>query len=101
MCLQMRILDYTRYEMLNKAMEAFGDLGDDEELGPADWPTVKRYITCLNGLEGRQVHPHNVVESENHLHAMNLKDMRVRLLNGNPIYCFLICSKLSWQVFDY
>ncbi|KAJ8635853.1 hypothetical protein MRB53_010120 [Persea americana] len=79
---KMRILDYTRYEMLNKAMEAFGDLGDDEELGPADWPTVKRYITCLNGLEGRQVHPHNVVESENHLRALNLKDMRVRLLNG-------------------
>ncbi|KAJ0095731.1 hypothetical protein Patl1_15672 [Pistacia atlantica] len=34
-----RILDYTKYEMLNKAVEAFGDLGEDEELGPTDWPT--------------------------------------------------------------
>ncbi|KAM3327714.1 hypothetical protein P3S68_033763 [Capsicum galapagoense] len=37
-----RILNYTKYKMLNKALEAFGDLGDDEELGRADWPTVKR-----------------------------------------------------------
>ncbi|KAK7848722.1 sodium/hydrogen exchanger 7 [Quercus suber] len=50
-----RILDYTKHEMLNKALEAFGDLGDDEELGPVDWPTVKRYITCLNNLEGERV----------------------------------------------
>ncbi|KAL4287280.1 Sodium/hydrogen exchanger [Arachis hypogaea] len=28
-----RILDFTKYEMLNKALEAFGELGDDEELG--------------------------------------------------------------------
>ncbi|XP_072081630.1 sodium/hydrogen exchanger 7 isoform X3 [Arachis hypogaea] len=26
------ILDFTKYEMLNKALEAFGELGDDEEL---------------------------------------------------------------------
>ncbi|CAN4113887.1 unnamed protein product [Withania somnifera] len=45
-----RILNYTKYEMLNRALEAFGDLGDDEELGPADWPTVKRYITSLNDV---------------------------------------------------
>ncbi|XP_010276296.1 PREDICTED: sodium/hydrogen exchanger 8 [Nelumbo nucifera] len=77
-----RILDYTRYEMMNRALEAFGDLGDDEELGPTDWPTVKKYITCLNNLEGEQVHPHNVTESDNNLDIMNLKDIRVRLLNG-------------------
>ncbi|XP_072989939.1 sodium/hydrogen exchanger 8 [Typha latifolia] len=79
---KIRILEYTRYEMLNKALEAFGDLGDDEELGPADWPTVKRYITCLNNLDEEQVHPHNVSESDHHLHSMNLRDIRVRLLNG-------------------
>ncbi|XP_058108443.1 sodium/hydrogen exchanger 8-like isoform X1 [Magnolia sinica] len=79
---KMRILDYTRYEMLDKALEAFGDLGDDEELGPTDWPTVKRYISCLNNLEGGQVHPHRVSNSETYLHSMNLRDMRVRLLNG-------------------
>lgn len=78
----MRILDYTRHEMLDKALEAFGDLGDDEELGPTDWHTVKRYITCLHNLEGGQMHPYNLSDGESHLHTMNLADMRVRLLNG-------------------
>ncbi|XP_061367084.1 sodium/hydrogen exchanger 8 [Gastrolobium bilobum] len=77
-----RILDFTKYEMLNKALEAFGELGDDEELGPADWPTVKRYISCLNDIEGERVHPHGASESDNNLDPMNLKDIRVRLLNG-------------------
>lgn len=77
-----RILDYTKYEMLNKALEAFGDLGDDEELGPADWPTVKRYIASLNDVEGGLVHPHTVYESDNNLYPTNLKDIRIRLLNG-------------------
>ncbi|OAY77908.1 Sodium/hydrogen exchanger 7 [Ananas comosus] len=78
---KIRILSYTRHEMLNKALEAFGDLGDDEELGPSDWPTVKKYITCLNDLEEEQVHPHNVSESDHHLRNMTLTDIRIRLLN--------------------
>lgn len=69
-------MDYTKYEMLNKALEAFEDLGDDEELGPADWPTVKRYIASLNNLEGDHVHPHIALD------PTNLKDIRIRLLNG-------------------
>ncbi|CAJ2677747.1 sodium/hydrogen exchanger 8 isoform X2 [Trifolium pratense] len=77
-----RILEFTKYEMVNKALEAFGELGDDEELGPADWPTVKRYISCLNDIEGECVHPHGASESDNNLDPMNLKDIRVRLLNG-------------------
>ncbi|KAA8529904.1 hypothetical protein F0562_034492 [Nyssa sinensis] len=77
-----RILDYTKHEMLNKALEAFGNLGDDEELGPVDWPTVKRYITSLNDVEGERVHPHTVSESDNNLHPMNLKDIRIRFLNA-------------------
>ncbi|OVA16560.1 Cyclic nucleotide-binding domain [Macleaya cordata] len=77
-----RILDYTRYEMMNKALEAFGDLGDDEELGPAEWPTVKKYLACLNNLEEGQVHPHSVSRNESNVDAMNLEDMRMRLLNG-------------------
>ncbi|GMJ13363.1 ARABIDOPSIS SALT OVERLY SENSITIVE 1, SALT OVERLY SENSITIVE 1, ARABIDOPSIS NA+/H+ ANTIPORTER 7 [Hibiscus trionum] len=77
-----RILDYTKYEMLNKAFEAFEDLGDDEELGPADWSTVKRYIASLNDLEGDPVHPHTESEADNNLDPSNLKDIRVRLLNG-------------------
>nr|ADK91080.1 SOS1 [Bruguiera gymnorhiza] len=77
-----RILDYTKYEMLNKALEAFGDLGDDEELGPADWPTVKRYIASLNSVEGGPVHPHTTSESDDDLDITNIKDIRIRLLNG-------------------
>ncbi|XP_047250234.1 sodium/hydrogen exchanger 8 [Capsicum annuum] len=77
-----RILNYTKHEMLNKALEAFGDLGDDEELGPADWPTVKRYITSLNDVGGEPVHPHTSSENGDNVDHMHLKDIRVRLLNG-------------------
>lgn len=77
-----RILNFTKYEMLSKALEAFGDLGDDEELGPADWPTVKRYITSLNDVTGDSVHPHDSAENDDNLDHMNLKDIRVRFLNG-------------------
>uniref|UniRef100_A0ACD5ZDM4 Uncharacterized protein n=2 Tax=Avena sativa TaxID=4498 RepID=A0ACD5ZDM4_AVESA len=79
---KLRVLKYTRYEMLNKALEAFGDLRDDEELGPADWITVKKYITCLNNLEDEQAHPHDVPDKDESVHTMNLRDTRVRLLNG-------------------
>ncbi|RDX89814.1 Sodium/hydrogen exchanger 7, partial [Mucuna pruriens] len=77
-----RILDFTKYEMLNKALEAFSELGDDEELGPVDWPTVKRYISCLNDIEGERVYPHGAPENDSNLDTTNLKDIRVRLLNG-------------------
>ncbi|KAM0964342.1 hypothetical protein ACFX2C_020402 [Malus domestica] len=77
-----RMLEYTKYEMLNKALEAFGDLGDDEELGPADWPSVKRYIAI--DVDTETVHPHDASESDNsnNPHVTNLKDIRERLLNG-------------------
>ena len=91
--LQRRILDYTKYEMLNKALEAFGDLGDDEELGPTDWPSVKKYITSLNDVDSEPVHPHTAGESDNNLDITNLKDIRERLLNGkfnNFLLCFII-----------
>ncbi|KAG5015188.1 hypothetical protein JHK85_021324 [Glycine max] len=84
-----RILNFTKYEMLNKALEAFGELGDDEELGPADWPTVKRYISCLNDIEGECVHPHGAPENDSNLDPMNLKDIRVRLLNGMGTFTFV------------
>lgn len=80
--IQKRILDYTKYEMLNKAVQAFSDLGEDEELGPTDWPTVKRYITSLNNLDEQQVHPHSPSESDGRLDPTNLKDIRIRFLNG-------------------
>ncbi|KAK4484112.1 hypothetical protein RD792_011332 [Penstemon davidsonii] len=77
-----RILKYTKYEMLNKAQEAFGDLGDDEELGPADWPTVQQYIASLSDVDGEQTHPQFPLQNDDKLDLMNLKDIRVRFLNG-------------------
>uniref|UniRef100_A0A1J3FAF8 Sodium/hydrogen exchanger 7 n=1 Tax=Noccaea caerulescens TaxID=107243 RepID=A0A1J3FAF8_NOCCA len=77
-----RILEYTKYEMLNKALQAFEDLGDDEELGPADWPTVEKYISSLKDSEGeQQIHPHSGSETGNLDHT-SLKDIRIRFLNG-------------------
>ncbi|CAM0909401.1 unnamed protein product [Alopecurus aequalis] len=77
---KLRMLNYTRHEMLNKALEAFGDLRDDEELGPADWVIVKKYITCFSNLENEHVHPH--ADRHDQMHTMNLGDIRLRLLNG-------------------
>ncbi|XP_076893552.1 sodium/hydrogen exchanger 8-like [Bidens hawaiensis] len=76
-----RILEYTKYEMMSKALEAFGDLADDEELGPADWPTVKKYITSLQDSEGERIHPHTGSE-DNNVEHMHLSDIRIRFLNG-------------------
>nr|AVZ44366.1 SOS1 [Fagopyrum esculentum] len=77
-----RILEFTKYEMLTKALEAYGDLGEDEELGPADWPTVKSYIKSLDNVEGERMQLHDVTESGSTLDPSSLKDIRVRLLNG-------------------
>ncbi|KAM3383709.1 hypothetical protein ACQJBY_008405 [Aegilops geniculata] len=77
---KLRMLNYARHEILNKTLEAFGDPKDDEELGPADWVTVKKYITGLSNLEDEHAHPHD--DNHDHIHTMNLRDGRVRLLNG-------------------
>ncbi|KAI3997205.1 hypothetical protein MKX01_009049 [Papaver californicum] len=58
------ILEHTRHEMMNKALEAFGGLEDDEELGPIEWHTVKKYLSCLNNLEEDHVHPHSGSNNE-------------------------------------
>nr|QOS02253.1 SOS1 [Karelinia caspia] len=76
-----RILEYTKYEMTRKALDAFGELVDDEELGPTDWHTVKKYITCLHDSEER-IHPHTQSENDNDLEHMHLSDIRIRFLNG-------------------
>lgn len=78
----MRIVDYTRYEMNNKALEAFRELGEDEELGQADWTSVVKYITCLATEEGNQMHPHAISINENEQQRMHMQDTRLRLLNG-------------------
>ncbi|XP_042379307.1 sodium/hydrogen exchanger 7-like isoform X3 [Zingiber officinale] len=79
---KIRVLNFAKYEMRNKALESFSDLRDDEELGPADWPTIIKHITCLNNSDEGQIHSHNVGEGESYLQTMNLRDIRVRFLNG-------------------
>ena len=49
--------------MQKKTIEAFGDLRDDEELGPTDWTTVRRYINSLNDADGEQLHPYSLSEN--------------------------------------
>ncbi|GKC18105.1 putative plasma membrane Na(+) /H(+) antiporter, partial [Tanacetum coccineum] len=68
-----RLMDFTKYEMMSKALEVFGDLVDDEELGPADWPTVKKYTRCLHDAEGECIHPHTASEN---IERMHLSDIR-------------------------
>lgn len=84
--------------MWSKALEAFGALGDDEELGPADWPTIKRYITCLNDVEGgERLHPHTTSESDSNLDPMNLSDIRLRFLNGKFLFFYCLrCTAISY-----
>ncbi|XP_028752601.1 sodium/hydrogen exchanger 8-like isoform X1 [Neltuma alba] len=77
-----RIHEYSKSELFRKALEAFGTLGNDEELGPADWPTVKGYLTCLNSNEGQCIHYHGAPESDSTLDPMKLEDLRICFLNG-------------------
>ncbi|EOA37585.1 hypothetical protein CARUB_v10011936mg [Capsella rubella] len=76
-----RILEYTKCEMMNTALKAFENLGDDEELGSADWPTVTRHVSSLKDLDGGKVNPYNEYEAGN-LDPIKIMDMRIRFLNG-------------------
>lgn len=76
-----RILEYTKFEMMNTAFKAFENLGDDEELGSVDWHTVLRHIPSLKNLQGEQVNPHDGCEAGN-VDPTNIMDIRIRFLNG-------------------
>eukprot|EP00249_Psilotum_nudum_P020794 c27850_g1_i1 orf=499-4035(-) len=82
--IKLRIMEYTRCEMNSKALEAFGELGEDEDLGPAEWSTIKKYINCLNVMneDASSAHPHASNDSEIEFHKTQLQDTRLRLLNG-------------------
>ncbi|PIA30112.1 hypothetical protein AQUCO_05700080v1 [Aquilegia coerulea] len=77
-----RILDFTRHQMMDKALDIFGELGDDEEFGPSDWPSVKRHLVCLVHLEGEQVYHNALPGTENNSDALNLENIRIRHLKG-------------------
>ncbi|KAJ0257006.1 Sodium/hydrogen exchanger 8 [Hirschfeldia incana] len=76
-----RILEYTKFEMMNTAFKAFENLGDDEELESADWHTVIGHIPSLKNLQGEQVNPHDGCEAGN-IDLTNIMDIRIRFLNG-------------------
>ncbi|CAH1452863.1 unnamed protein product [Lactuca virosa] len=84
-----RILDYTKYEIMRKSLEAFSDLMDDEELGSVDWHSVKNYITCLNDEKEGECENDNIVDH------MDLSEsdiqIRIRFLNGvQDAYCVML-----------
>ncbi|KAJ4849261.1 Sodium/hydrogen exchanger 7 [Turnera subulata] len=78
---KMHILDHTKYEMHNRALKAFCDLGDDEELGPVDWPTVKEHIASLKDLVEECESSHVTYNFHTDAKSTNLGDIRIRLLN--------------------
>lgn len=47
------------------------DLVDDEELGLADWPTIKIYITCLHDPR-EHIHTNNAIGNDNDVERMHL-----------------------------
>ena len=98
---QSRILEYTKYEMNLKALEAFEDLGEDEELGPAEWEVVKKYVSCLT-TTGPPSHPHATENSVMEIHGNQLQDIRLRLLNGR-LFTYglvtLLCLNVPYRYF--
>lgn len=85
---------------MNKALQIYGNFGDDEELGPVDWLTVKKYIATLSDVEGEQAHPHTQSHSDDKLDIMNLEDIRIRFLNGNiPFFTFFMFIFVEPRVF--
>ncbi|KAG6544478.1 hypothetical protein Mapa_014116 [Marchantia paleacea] len=78
------VLEYVRHEMYGKALESFGELGEDEDLGPAEWTTVFTYVTCLRHQidRGSPTHPHEASSSGEETRKLILQDTRIRFLNG-------------------
>lgn len=104
-----RVLEFVKYDMHSKALEAFEELGEDEELGPADWTTILKYVSCLKDLpeNGRPTHPHGPPSSEAAAEGEHVKqqmqDTRIRFLNGKLDCCkhFIgesFCSVCTWLI---
>lgn len=86
--MQQRMLEFAKHEMRSKALEAFGELGEDEELGPADWNTIRKYVTCLPDEEERPAHPHappSFALPDGEHDKQRMHDTRGRFLNGKRL----------------
>ncbi|KAH7444411.1 hypothetical protein KP509_02G077100 [Ceratopteris richardii] len=78
---KLRILNYTKHEMHMRAVQAFDKLEEDEDLGPADWQHVMKYLTFLATSDRpSRAHGSHIRLPENY--QSHLQDTRVRLLNG-------------------
>ncbi|KAL3682883.1 hypothetical protein R1sor_000905 [Riccia sorocarpa] len=78
------VLEYVRHEMYEKALESFQELGEDEDLGPAEWATVCKYVTVLahQGEVRPPTHPHEGSATGEQNRMLILQDTRIRFLNG-------------------
>uniref|UniRef100_A0A7N0T9D4 Cyclic nucleotide-binding domain-containing protein n=1 Tax=Kalanchoe fedtschenkoi TaxID=63787 RepID=A0A7N0T9D4_KALFE len=74
------ILDLTKRRMFKKTQNEcealLGDHGED-----VDWSTVKGYMNCVKFLESSRPHQENVLEIDDVMSKIGLKDTRVRFLN--------------------
>ncbi|CAN1226981.1 Sodium/hydrogen exchanger 7 [Linum grandiflorum] len=76
------LLEHTKHAAMDKALEAFGKLGDDIELGQIYWATVKDYITIFKKNNGENVQTHSTSDAYIDPNTTNLKEIRAFLLNG-------------------
>ncbi|CAN0911536.1 Sodium/hydrogen exchanger 7 [Linum grandiflorum] len=76
------LLEHTKHAAMDKALEAFGKLGDDTELGQIYWATVKDYITIFKKVNRENVQTHGTSEAYIDPNTTNLKEIRAFLLNG-------------------
>ncbi|KAG0600449.1 hypothetical protein M758_11G035100 [Ceratodon purpureus] len=80
-----RMLEVAKHEMHSKALEAFEELGEDEELGPADWSTIRKFVTCLPEENKLRENPHlapSFALPDGEHHRQQMLDTRMRFLNG-------------------
>ncbi|GAQ89279.1 Na+/H+ antiporter [Klebsormidium nitens] len=83
---KMRILECAQEEMRGRALQAYVEVGeDDEELGPAHWPSVQKFVAYLRkGETAGTTDPFGATISDetNEMYAMRMRDARVRFLRG-------------------
>ncbi|KAL9685164.1 hypothetical protein QQ045_022611 [Rhodiola kirilowii] len=88
------ILELTKHRMLKKTQDTCQALlGDQVE--DADWSTVKGYMNCVSFLESSQPHCQNILEIDDVMSQIGLKDTRVRFLNGTCLLIVLHASYLT------
>ncbi|KAH9309627.1 hypothetical protein KI387_037538, partial [Taxus chinensis] len=82
-----KITDYTRFKMNNKVLETFQRLGEDEKLGQTNWPSILKYMTCLNSPhEQKRTHPRHLTANEKDLHLTTNEEDLLLAENGEDLH---------------